>query len=96
MTQSSLSTTPAPGLDPRTLRDAFGAFPSGVVAVAASVKGQLTGIAASSFTSVSIDPPLVSFSIANASRTWPDLRRSAQFEHTLLVTATGAEILTLP
>ena len=33
---------------PRTLRDAFGAFPSGVVAVASSVKGQLTGIAASS------------------------------------------------
>jgi methionyl aminopeptidase len=25
-----------------------------------------------------------------------DLRPSAQFEHTLLVTATGAEILTLP
>jgi methionyl aminopeptidase len=25
-----------------------------------------------------------------------DLRRSAQFEHTLLVTDTGAEILTLP
>ena len=25
-----------------------------------------------------------------------DLRRTAQFEHTLAVTATGAEILTLP
>jgi methionyl aminopeptidase len=25
-----------------------------------------------------------------------DLRRSAQFEHTLVVTETGAEILTLP
>ena len=25
-----------------------------------------------------------------------DLRRSAQFEHTLLVTTTGAEVLTLP
>ena len=76
MTQSSLSTTPAPGLDPRTLRDAFGAFPSGVVAVAASVKGQLTGIAASSFTSVSIDPPLVSFSISTTSSTWPLLREA--------------------
>ena len=43
-------------LDPHTLRAAFGAFPSGVVAVAAQVRGQLTGIAASSFTSVSIDP----------------------------------------
>ena len=75
MTQSSLSPSPA-ALDPRTLRDAFGAFPSGVVAVAASVKGQLTGIAASSFTSVSIDPPLVSFSIATTSSTWPLLREA--------------------
>ena len=65
-----------PALDQRTLRDAFGAFPSGVVAVAASVKGQLTGIAASSFTSVSIDPPLVSFSIATSSSTWPLLREA--------------------
>ena len=74
MTESSLPSTPA--LDPRTLRDAFGAFPSGVVAVAASVKGQLTGIAASSFTSVSIDPPLVSFSISTTSSTWPLLREA--------------------
>ena len=49
-------------------RSAFGAYPSGVVAVAAQVRGQLTGIAASSFTSVSIDPPLVSFSVATISR----------------------------
>ncbi len=65
-----------PAIDQRTLRDAFGAFPSGVVAVAASVRGQLTGIAASSFTSVSIDPPLVSFSIATSSSTWPLLREA--------------------
>jgi flavin reductase (DIM6/NTAB) family NADH-FMN oxidoreductase RutF len=64
-------------LDPHTLRAAFGAFPSGVVAVAAQVRGQLTGIAASSFTSVSIDPPLVSFSIATTSNTWPLLREAA-------------------
>lgn len=65
-----------PALDQRTLRDAFGAFPSGVVAVAASVRGRLTGIAASSFTSVSIEPPLVSFSISTASSTWPLLREA--------------------
>jgi flavin reductase (DIM6/NTAB) family NADH-FMN oxidoreductase RutF len=63
-------------LDPHTLRSAFGAFPSGVVAVAAQVRGQLTGIAASSFTSVSIDPPLVSFSVATTSNTWPLLREA--------------------
>ena len=58
-------------LDPAQLRQAFGIFPSGVVAVAAEVDGQLVGLAASSFTSVSLDPPLVSFSIANTSKTWP-------------------------
>jgi len=63
-------------LDPRRLREAFGIFPSGVVAVAAEVDGTLVGLAASSFTSVSLDPPLVSFSIANTSKTWPDLRRA--------------------
>lgn len=63
-------------LDPVRLRQAFGAFPSGVVAVAAEVDGALTGLAASSFTSVSLDPPLVSFSVANTSKTWPDLRRA--------------------
>ena len=56
-------------LDPRRLRDAFGVFPSGVVAVAAEVDGSLTGLAASSFTSVSLEPPLVSFSIATTPRT---------------------------
>lgn len=65
-------------LDPTRLREAFGIFPSGVVAVAASVDGRYVGLAASSFTSVSLEPPLVSFSIANTSKTWPDLRRAGR------------------
>jgi flavin reductase (DIM6/NTAB) family NADH-FMN oxidoreductase RutF len=63
-------------LDPKTLRAAFGAFPSGVVAVAAEVDGVLSAIAASSFTSVSLEPALVSFSVANTSGTWPLLRKA--------------------
>ncbi|GAA2909766.1 putative oxidoreductase [Actinoplanes cyaneus] len=71
-------------MTPARLRRAFGTFPSGVVAVAASVDGQLTGLAASSFTSVSLDPPLVSFSVANTSRTWPVLRRAGHLGITVL------------
>jgi flavin reductase (DIM6/NTAB) family NADH-FMN oxidoreductase RutF len=71
-------------LDPNRLREVFGIFPSGVVAVAALVDGAPVGLAASSFTSVSLDPPLVSFSIANASKTWPDLRRAAHLGITIL------------
>jgi flavin reductase (DIM6/NTAB) family NADH-FMN oxidoreductase RutF len=70
--------TVAQALDPAHLRRVFGAFPSGVTAVAALVDGHPVGIAASSFTSVSLDPPLVSVCVAHSSTTWPVLRRSAR------------------
>ncbi len=82
MTVSGLLTNQ--DLDPERLREAFGVFPSGVVAVAAEVDGRLTGLAASSFTSVSLDPPLVSFSVANTSKTWPTLRRAGHLGVTIL------------
>ena len=88
MTAAPVHTTPDfttnQDLDPARLRQAFGVFPSGVVAVAAAVDGELVGLAASSFTSVSLDPPLVSFSIANTSKTWPDLRRADRLGVTVL------------
>lgn len=71
-------------LDPSRLREAFGVFPSGVIAVAAEVEGELVGLAASSFTSVSLEPALVQFSIANTSKTWPTLRRSPHLGVTIL------------
>ena len=71
-------------LDPTRLREAFGVFPSGVVAVAAEVDGSLVGLAASSFTSVSLEPALVSFSVANTSKTWSTLRRAGHLGLTVL------------
>lgn len=71
-------------LDSDKLRRAYGVFPTGVVSVAAQVDGQLIGLAASSFTSVSISPPLVSINLANASKTWPDLRRAGHLGLTVL------------
>lgn len=62
------------GLSPTELRRAFGAFPTGVTAIAALVDGVPVGLAASSFTSVSLDPPLVSVCVAHSSTTWPVLR----------------------
>lgn len=82
MTLATLSTTA--DLDPARLRAAFGAFPSGVVAVAARVDGRPVGLAASSFTPVSLEPALVSFSVANTSRTWPLLRRATRLGVTVL------------
>ncbi|OUS92042.1 flavin reductase family protein [Rhodococcus sp. NCIMB 12038] len=56
------------------LRKAFGCFPSGVTAVCATVDGEPVGMAASSFTSVSVTPPLVSVCVQDTSETWPRLR----------------------
>jgi flavin reductase (DIM6/NTAB) family NADH-FMN oxidoreductase RutF len=65
--------------DPVQLRAVFGAFPSGVTAIAALIDGQPIGLAASSFVSVSLDPPLVSVCVAHTSTTWPALREATRF-----------------
>jgi flavin reductase (DIM6/NTAB) family NADH-FMN oxidoreductase RutF len=65
-------------LDTRDLRHALGAFPTGVTAVAAVVNGAPLGLAASSFTSVSLDPAIVSVCIAHSSTTWPALRTAVR------------------
>ena len=64
----------APALSADVLRHAYGMFPSGVTAVCALMDEVPVGIAASSFTSVSIDPPLVSVCVGHSSATWPLLR----------------------
>ncbi|MGD9621716.1 MAG: flavin reductase family protein [Mycolicibacterium sp.] len=61
-------------LSPSALREAFGHFPTGVIAIAAEVDGTRIGLAASTFVPVSLDPPLVSFCVRNTSATWPQLR----------------------
>jgi flavin reductase (DIM6/NTAB) family NADH-FMN oxidoreductase RutF len=61
-------------LNPTSLREAFGHFPSGVIAIAAVVDGARVGLAASTFVPVSLEPPLVSFCVQNTSETWPKLR----------------------
>jgi flavin reductase (DIM6/NTAB) family NADH-FMN oxidoreductase RutF len=61
-------------LSPTSLREAFGHFPTGVIAIAAEVDGTLVGLAASTFVPVSLDPPLVSFCVQNNSTTWPKLK----------------------
>lgn len=55
-------------LDPRALRDAFGTFATGVTVVTAwKPDGQPVGVTANSFTSVSLDPPLVLWCLNAAS-----------------------------
>ncbi len=66
------------GIDAPTLRRAFGCFPTGVAAVAAVLDGEPVGMAVSSFTSVSLSPPLAAICVAHTSTTWSLLRGSAR------------------
>ncbi|PYC88032.1 oxidoreductase [Streptomyces tateyamensis] len=70
--------SPGPSLRPEDLRRVFGTFPTGVTALAALADGTPVGLAASSFTSVSLDPALVSVCVAHTSTTWPLLRDRAR------------------
>lgn len=67
-----------PVLEQAQLRRVFGAFPTGVTAIAAVLDGVPVGLAASSFTSVSLDPPMVSVCLAHTSSTWPVLRQATR------------------
>lgn len=58
------------------LRRAFTLYPRGVMAVAAMVDGERSGLAVSAFVSLSLDPPLMIICIDNASSTWPTLSRA--------------------
>lgn len=61
--------------DSLDLKEVFSKFPTGIAAISAMVRGVPKGLVASSFTvGVSMDPPLVSFSVQHTSSTWPILR----------------------
>jgi len=62
----------------RELRDALGRFGTGVTVVTTMTSDGAVGVTANSFSSVSLDPPLVLWSIARTSRRYPFF---AQAEH---------------
>ncbi|WP_214413025.1 flavin reductase family protein [Sphaerisporangium fuscum] len=72
--------SPAPrAVDPQHFRNVLGRFATGVVAITAlDAAGRPCGLAANSFTSVSLDPPLVAFCVAHTSTSWPRLRSAAR------------------
>ena len=68
-----------PGPDERRLRAAFGSFATGVAFVTAMVDGAPLGLIVSTFTAVSLDPPLVSFCPARDSFSWRRMRQAGGF-----------------
>lgn len=66
--------------DPRALRDAFGAFLTGVTVVTThDAAGAPIGFTANSFTSVSLDPPLLLVCLARTSRNFAALTHAPGF-----------------
>ncbi|NUT39657.1 MAG: flavin reductase family protein [Thermoactinospora sp.] len=66
-------------IDADGFRSALAQHAAGVVIVTAHSEGVPVGLTATSFTSASLDPPLVQFSIDRESTTWPWLRLADYF-----------------
>ncbi len=75
------------GSDPRTLRDAMGCFATGITIVTTmNAEGRPIGLTANSFTSVSLDPPLLLVCIGNHANSALTLRASERFAVNVLKT----------
>ncbi|WP_040728718.1 flavin reductase family protein [Nocardiopsis chromatogenes] len=74
--------TPAHGGE---LRRMFGHWATGVAVITSrGANGRPVGFTCNSFTSVSLDPPLVLFCVARASSSWPLMRPSNRFRVNVL------------
>ena len=66
-------------VDPRVMRDVLGHFASGVTVITADTPDGQIGFTCQSFSSLSLDPPLVAFAPARTSKTWVRLREIGRF-----------------
>ena len=66
-------------ITPQHMREALGTFCSGITVVTAMDDDQPVGFTCQSFSSLSLDPPLVSFNPARTSTTWPRIREGGVF-----------------
>ena len=72
-------------MDTRDYRRALGSFPTGVTIITAyDTDHHPWGLTANSFTSVSLDPPVVSVCIAKSGRVFPTLSMSGHFAVNIL------------
>ncbi len=73
------ATTPLETFEGARFRQVLGHFPTGVTIVTATVDGEPLGMAVGSFTSVSLDPPLVAFLPDRKSSTFEQMRHAKAF-----------------
>jgi flavin reductase (DIM6/NTAB) family NADH-FMN oxidoreductase RutF len=71
-------------LDPEQLRHAMRAWTTGVAVVTAEHDGHKYGMTVNSFTSISLDPPLVSVALRQLTHTHELVEKSGEFAVTIL------------
>jgi flavin reductase (DIM6/NTAB) family NADH-FMN oxidoreductase RutF len=76
-----------PGFDDRAFRAALGSFPTGVAVVTASGPGAPMGITVNSFTSLSLDPPLVLWCLDKKSQRYEIFAAADRYTISVLGTA---------
>ncbi|WP_037188492.1 flavin reductase family protein [Rhodococcus sp. 114MFTsu3.1] len=64
---------------PGQMKDVLGHFCSGITVITAMSPDGPVGFTCQSFSSLSLDPPLVTFSPARSSTTWPKIREIGSF-----------------
>jgi len=76
---------PAPEIDPRYLRKVLGSFVTGVTVVTTIDKnGKAYGLTANSFSSVSLNPPLILWSQSLSALSYPVIRDASRFAVNIL------------
>lgn len=79
------TTSGNPALDPLQLRAAFGQFPTGVTVITTRAPdGRKVGLTANSFSSLSLDPPLVLWSLRKVAPSRPDFIAATHFAINIL------------
>ena len=79
-------------VEPDRYRAVMGRLPTSVVAVAGrdAETGRAAGLVVGTFQSLSLDPPLVCFSVAETSSSWPKIRPGGLLSASVLATGQDA------
>ena len=68
-----------PTIDARNFRDVLGCYPTGVCVVTSELEGARHGFVVGSFTSISLQPPIVGFFPDKSSTSWPKIAATGRF-----------------
>jgi len=71
-------------IDPRVLRQTVGQFVTGVTVVAMEADGSIRALTANSFTSLSLDPPLVLFCLGRETKAGRAIDETSEFSVNIL------------